>query len=326
MVDFEGLADGDYVFTYTTTDAQAPCVNESVTVTITVTDCAVDTDNDGLTDGEEGVLGTDPGNPDTDGDGLTDGEEVNNIDDASTPAVPSSESDPLDPCDPFLTEDCNPEPIDLAIEKTANVTEAIAGEQVIFTITLTNLSMTRVVDIEVSDLLDGNFIYVSDTPSTGTYDPATGVWAVPELLDSAVATLTITVEINVDLDIFTSLRNTASLLSSLPNDGNAANNVSFVDIDVSPQIPDDCGIQFNQFSPNGDGTNDRLIVNCIELFPNNSLEIFDRYGNSVFSANGYDNSWDGIGKNGDLPKGTYFYVLDFGEGQEVRKGWIQILR
>ena len=103
LVNFEGLADGDYVFTYTTTDAQAPCVNESATVTITVTDCAVDTDNDGLTDGEEGVLGTDPGNPDTDGDGLTDGEEVNNIDDASTPAVPSSESDPLDPCDPFLT-------------------------------------------------------------------------------------------------------------------------------------------------------------------------------------------------------------------------------
>ncbi|NYJ03616.1 serine/threonine-protein kinase [Nocardioides thalensis] len=36
-----------------------------------------DTDEDGLTDDEEGELGTDPSNPDSDGDGLTDGDEVN---------------------------------------------------------------------------------------------------------------------------------------------------------------------------------------------------------------------------------------------------------
>ena len=102
IVDFDGLADGDYVFTYTTTNAQAPCTNESVAVTITVNDCAVDTDNDGLTDGQEIALGTDPGNPDTDGDGLNDGEEVNNIDDPNTTLVPNGTSDPLDFCDPIL--------------------------------------------------------------------------------------------------------------------------------------------------------------------------------------------------------------------------------
>ena len=36
---------------------------------------AGDTDRDGLTDSQEAILGTDPGNPDTDGDGLKDGEE-----------------------------------------------------------------------------------------------------------------------------------------------------------------------------------------------------------------------------------------------------------
>jgi hypothetical protein len=45
-----------------------------------------DSDGDGLTDGEEIVLGTDPLNPDTDGDGLTDGQEVNTY-----------HTDPLDP-------------------------------------------------------------------------------------------------------------------------------------------------------------------------------------------------------------------------------------
>ncbi|TPG65701.1 ZirU family protein [Pseudomonas arsenicoxydans] len=47
-----------------------------------------DTDGDGLTDTEEGVIGTDPTKPDTDGDGLTDKEEVDNG------------SNPLDPNDP----------------------------------------------------------------------------------------------------------------------------------------------------------------------------------------------------------------------------------
>ena len=45
-----------------------------------------DTDGDGLSDTEEGQLGTDPNDPDTDGDGLTDGAEVN-----------THETDPLDP-------------------------------------------------------------------------------------------------------------------------------------------------------------------------------------------------------------------------------------
>jgi gliding motility-associated-like protein len=56
--------------------------------------CQIDTDADGLTDAQEGVLGTDPTNPDTDGDGYSDGQEVANG------------SNPLDPCDP---DDSSPE-------------------------------------------------------------------------------------------------------------------------------------------------------------------------------------------------------------------------
>ncbi len=50
--------------------------------------CQVDTDGDGLSDAQEGAIGTDPLNPDTDGDGVPDGEEVDNA------------SDPLDSCSP----------------------------------------------------------------------------------------------------------------------------------------------------------------------------------------------------------------------------------
>ncbi|MFK7811516.1 MAG: gliding motility-associated C-terminal domain-containing protein [Maribacter sp.] len=76
ILNFAGNPDGDYVFTYTTTGAQAPCLNESSEVTISVNDCDIDTDLDGLFDGPEAILGTDPNNPDTDGDGIEDGDEV----------------------------------------------------------------------------------------------------------------------------------------------------------------------------------------------------------------------------------------------------------
>ncbi|WP_158975594.1 gliding motility-associated C-terminal domain-containing protein [Cellulophaga sp. L1A9] len=88
----------------------------------------------------------------------------------------------------------------------------------------------------------------------------------------------------------------------------------------------ECGILFNQFSPNSDGVNDFLTISCIQSYPDNSIEIFDRYGNQVYKEVRYQNNWDGTGKNGDLPKGTYYYVLNLGDGTPITKGWIQIIR
>ena len=195
LVDFEGLQRGDYIFTYTTNTAASPCTNESIDLTITVIECDVDTDEDGLTDDEEMALGTDPNNPDTDGDGLTDGEEVLVIDDSSTDAVPENPSNPLDPCDPFLTIDCNPVPIDLLVEKIVDNDSPILGDNITFTITVSNLTPDRVIDITISDVLDTGFLYVSDIASVGTYDQITGLWAIDELVGDEVATLDITVTI-----------------------------------------------------------------------------------------------------------------------------------
>jgi len=66
-----------------------------------------DTDNDGLTDGEE-VLehSTNPLDSDTDNDGLSDGEEVDGVDSPATPTVATGVSDPLDPCSPTAGAAC----------------------------------------------------------------------------------------------------------------------------------------------------------------------------------------------------------------------------
>ena len=325
IVDFVGLPAGDYVFEYTTT-AEAPCNGTTVQVTIAVSDCIVDTDGDGLTDGEEANLGTSPTNPDTDGDGLTDGEEVLVEDDPSTEAVPENATDPLDACDPFLTPDCNPMDIDLGITKTVlDNRSKLIGDEVTFEITVTNNDLTRVLDIIVSDVLSASFNYGSHQASLGEYDVETGEWSIPEMTaEDTEATLTITVTI-ADLN---DLENTATLLSSFPADATVTdNNSETVTVNAERSQCEDPGTICNIFSPNSDGYNDTLTLVGHELYPNNTFEVFDRYGNSVFQMNGYDSSWDGTGKNGQLPKGTYFYILDLnGDGTDVIKGWIQIVR
>lgn len=123
--------------------------------------------------------------------------------------------------------------------------------------------------------------------------------------------------------------NTATIISSVPGDFNPENDeVTSEEIVVTQRTSNECGFLFNQFSPNGDGTNDFLVINCITEpeYANNTLEIYDRYGNQVFAVSGYDNTWDGTRKSEDLPKGTYFYILNLGDGSDINKGWIQIIR
>ena len=38
------------------------------------------------------------------------------------------------------------------------------------------------------------------------------------------------------------------------------------------------------------------------------------------------NTWDGTRNGEQLSAGTYYYVLDLGDGSEIRKGWIQLIR
>ncbi|WP_420602768.1 gliding motility-associated C-terminal domain-containing protein [Flagellimonas sp.] len=322
-IDFEGLPEGNYVFEYTTNGALAPCTNSSIQITVPVSSCIVDTDGDGLLDSEENTLGTDPNDPDTDNDGLTDNEEFSGNDDSSTTAVPTGVSNPLDSCDPFLIPSCDPDPIDLAIAKEVNNDTPLLQNNIIFTITLENNTTDRVLDIIVNDVLDSGFEYVSHTVTKGAYDQTTGVWSISELISEE----RITLEITVTAVAAGQIQNTATIASSFPIDGDTSNNTSTVTVQVNRSPCETPGTICNIFSPNGDGINDRLVfVDPNNEYPNNSLEVFDRYGNSVFEMERYDSSWDGTGSSGDLPKGTYFYILDLGDGTEVVKGWIQIIR
>lgn len=86
------------------------------------------------------------------------------------------------------------------------------------------------------------------------------------------------------------------------------------------------------FSPNGDDVNETFNIKGIEEYPQNVFEIFNRWGDKVYTAQPYENTWDGrstlglrIGGN-ELPVGTYFYVLDLGDGSPAAKGTIYLNR
>jgi gliding motility-associated-like protein len=67
----------------------------------------------------------------------------------------------------------------------------------------------------------------------------------------------------------------------------------------------------NAFTPNGDGRDDTWQIEFIEQFPDNTVTVFNRWGNKIFSANNYSraNEWRGDINGQPAPVGTYYYVV-----------------
>ncbi|QCK14917.1 gliding motility-associated C-terminal domain-containing protein [Mangrovivirga cuniculi] len=116
------------------------------------------------------------------------------------------------------------------------------------------------------------------------------------------------------------------------------------DVVIEPDI-----FVYNGVSANEDGKNDHFIIDCIECFENNNVKIFNRYGDLVYETDGYTNDSDpdaqcqsvddtlgnnfrGTGNRGiyaggkKLPIGTYFYVIDKGDGSEPKNGYLELVR
>jgi gliding motility-associated-like protein len=97
-----------------------------------------------------------------------------------------------------------------------------------------------------------------------------------------------------------------------------ANNCILVDTTVLVALETCDSLQiYDVFSPNGDGFNDLWIIDGLTNYPNNELQIFNRWGSLVFEAKPYQNNWDGRSKNGNpLPSATYYYILKPNDGTD----------
>lgn len=91
---------------------------------------------------------------------------------------------------------------------------------------------------------------------------------------------------------------------------------------------------FNGVSRTNDGKNDFFVIDCIENFPNNHVEVYNRAGTKVYEANGYNNldiifegrSNQGISIMGtNLPAGTYYYIISKGDGSNRLAGYLELV-
>jgi gliding motility-associated-like protein len=97
-------------------------------------------------------------------------------------------------------------------------------------------------------------------------------------------------------------------------------------------VSDKCHLViYNGVTPNGDGRNDIFFLENIEMYPGNVVSIFNRWGQLLDEIHDYNNTnrfWAGTGEGGSqsVPSGTYYYVINLGNGTDLIKGWIELTK
>ncbi|MDQ3112007.1 MAG: gliding motility-associated C-terminal domain-containing protein [Bacteroidota bacterium] len=120
---------------------------------------------------------------------------------------------------------------------------------------------------------------------------------------------------------------TYTLVATDQLSGCFAMDFTIVNIDASSNCAGTDAVTFyTGITPNGDGHNDNWVIDGIDSLANTSVEIFNRWGKSIWRATDYDNLnsvWRGTDRNGNqLPDGTYYYVITFGDFSKT--GWIEL--
>lgn len=83
----------------------------------------------------------------------------------------------------------------------------------------------------------------------------------------------------------------------------------------------------NTFTPNGDGVNDLWDISSLLNYPNCTVDVFNRYGQSLFHSRGYSKPWDGTFNGNQLQPGVYYYIIDPKVGLiKPLSGWVSIMR
>ena len=81
----------------------------------------------------------------------------------------------------------------------------------------------------------------------------------------------------------------------------------------------------NILTPNGDGINDFLLIKNLDMYPNNTIRIFDRSGRQVYVKQNYANDWNGSYQGSPLQEGTYYFILELNSGTGKLKGFVSII-
>lgn len=216
-----------------------------------------------------------------------------------------------------------PQTTDIAITKAVDNTMPNIGDEVVFEITVINQGVDNATNIGIQEELPLGYQFISAETTIGNYDTEASFWEIASLAVSETATLMLTAEVQ-DIEDY---MNRVSLAYVDQWDTDETNNAA--EASVAPS----CLVVYNEFSPNGDGVNDYFTIDCISRYPGNTLQVYNRWGNIVFQTKSYNNDWDGtpngramVQPEDQLPVGTYYYVLDLGDGSEPRTDWLYLNR
>jgi gliding motility-associated-like protein len=117
----------------------------------------------------------------------------------------------------------------------------------------------------------------------------------------------------------TALQDQVYTLTAIGNFGCQATDTMSVKILKLVKVP-------NIFTPNGDQIHDRWVIPNLEDYPGATVQVFNRYGQLVFSSNGYGVAWDGTQQGKLLPVGTYYYIIQLKNGYKPLSGSVTLMR
>jgi gliding motility-associated-like protein len=167
------------------------------------------------------------------------------------------------------------------------------------------ISATPVVDLGKDTVICGDEPLELDAGNFAGYSWSTGETQNPITVHEGAGTISVTV------------RN---------NDGcEGADSIVILPCDPETLL----GVIPNTITPNDDNVHDTWKINNIFLFPEASIQIYDRWGRVIFEKHeGYENDWNGKDSGGrDLPVDTYFYIIDLKvKGSSPIAGNVTIIR
>lgn len=239
----------------------------------------------------------------------------------NTAAIAGAELDPVPGNNSSsVTPVPNAATVDLNIVKTVTSAGTYTGQEFEYTLKLTNKGATLANGVVVTDVLADELTYVSTMVTYGAVSHNTSTKTLTWNVGSLAAGASVDIIIKVKASKAGNISNTAKVTST-ETDIDLANNSSTVTKEVlGLRVP-------NVITPNGDGKNDTFVIPGLEAYTENSLIMYNRWGNEVWKSTGttYKNEWDGNGLNG----GTYFYLLrvkDNTGNWQVLKGSVTLIK
>jgi large repetitive protein len=204
-----------------------------------------------------------------------------------------------------------------------------AGETITYTFIVKNTGNTPLENVLIKDLLPGVII------NGGPINLAVGE------SDSVTFTGTYTLS---QADINAGKVSNQATVSGLTHSGIIATDASDLENESGDQPTvtnlKGCDIEiFNAVSLNGDQKNERFYIRGIECYPDNTVQIYNRWGVLVFEREHYNNNdvvFKGfsegrttVKESDGLPEGTYYYILRYKDNQskpQEEAGYLYLTR